>query len=307
MIVAVTGSNGFIGQHLVRRFADAGWEVRPLVRRDIELGRATERFAGADVVVHAAGATRAPSAATLYESNATLTAKMLDAAREARVGRFVFLSSLAAVGPAASADAPITEGTKLSPIEAYGRSKLEAERLVGERTDPQFVIVRPAAVYGPGDRDFLLLFRLARFGVALHPGNRDHWLSIIHVDDLCATIVHCAGAPEAVGRIYCLGNDEPVQWSELFRLAARCAKRELMLDVEIPTRLVEAGAMVGDVVARMTGRAGLLTTEKLALGKARFWTCSSELAARELGFVASTPLQRGLCDTYQWYLEHGWL
>jgi nucleoside-diphosphate-sugar epimerase len=51
----------------------------------------------------------------------------------------------------------------------------------------------------------------------------------------------------------------------------------------------------------------LLTTPKVTLGKARFWTCWSKLAARELGFVASTPLERGLCDTYEWYREHGWL
>jgi nucleoside-diphosphate-sugar epimerase len=307
MIVAVTGSNGFIGRHLVHRFADAGWEARPVVRRDIELGRANECFAGADVVVHAAGATRAPSAGRLHESNVTLTARMLDAARDARVGRFVFISSLAAVGPATSVDAPITEATTVAPIEAYGRSKLDAERLIGATTDLPFTIARPAAVYGPGDRDFFSLFRLARLGIALHPGNRDHWLSIIHVDDLSNAIVQCASAPEAIGRVYCLGNDEPVQWAELFRLAARCAKRELRVDVEIPAALVEAGAALGDVVARMTGRAGLLTTEKVALARGRFWTCSSELAARELGFVASTPLQRGLCDTYQWYLEHGWL
>ena len=307
MIVAVTGANGFIGRHLVRRFAADGWDVRPLVRRDVERGRTRECFGGAEVVVHAAGATRAPSIARLHESNVTLTAKMLDGAREARVGRFVFISSLAAAGPAASVDEPVTEKTNPTPIEAYGRSKLDAERLVTAAADLPFSIVRPAAVYGPGDRDFLSLFRLARRGIALHAGNREHWLSIIHVDDLCSTIVQCASAPAPLGRVYCLGNDEPVQWSELFRLAAQCANHELTVDVEIPGALVEAGAMVGDIIARLTGRAGLLTTEKVALNRGRFWTCSSKLAARELGFVASTPLQRGLCDTYQWYLEHGWL
>jgi nucleoside-diphosphate-sugar epimerase len=232
---------------------------------------------------------------------------MLGAAREGRVGRFVFLSSLAAVGPAASLETPINEATTPAPLEAYGRTKLDAERLILESNDRPFVIVRPAAVYGPHDRDLLALFRLARFGVALHPANRDHWLSIIHVGDLADAIVRAASAPEARGRVYCLGNDEPVQWAELFRLVARCASHELNVDIEIPSFLIDAGAAVGDVVARITGRAGLLTTPKVALGKARFWTCSSKLAARELGFVASTPLEQGLCDTYEWYREHGWL
>jgi len=263
MIVAITGANGFIGSHLVRRFGDAGWEVRELVRRDIELGRFAERFVGADVVVHAAGATRAPTSEQLHESNVTLTATMVAAAREARVGRFVFLSSLAAVGPAASLETPIDEATTRAPLEAYGRTKLDAERVVVESSDLPFVIVRPAAVYGPRDRDFLALFRLARFGVALHAANRDHWLSIIHVADLADAIVRSASAPEARGRIYCLGNDEPVQWGELFRLVAGCANRELNVDIEIPSFLIDAGAAVGDVVARMTGHAGLVTTPKV--------------------------------------------
>jgi nucleoside-diphosphate-sugar epimerase len=306
MIVAITGANGFIGTHLVRRFREAGWEVRELVRRDIELGGLASRLASADAVVHAAGATRAPSSEQLRDSNVTLTAKIIDAAREARVGRFIFLSSLAAVGPAKSLETPLDEATVPAPAEAYGQSKLDGERVVQSSGLP-FVIVRPAAVYGPGDQDFLELFKLARLGVALHAANRDHWLSIIHADDLAQATVRFAAAPEALGRVYCLGNEEPVQWAELFRLAARCANRELRVDIEIPSFLIDAGAAVGDVVASVTGRAGLLTTPKVTLSKARFWTCSSTLAARELGFVASTPLERGLCETYQWYREHGWL
>ena len=71
MIVAVTGANGFIGQHLVQRFSSAGWEARAVVRRDFDTnGPGVERrFEGADLVVHAAGATRAPSVAGLRESN----------------------------------------------------------------------------------------------------------------------------------------------------------------------------------------------------------------------------------------------
>ena len=307
MIVAITGANGFIGQHLVHRFGNAGWEVRSVVRRDIELGHFGEHFAGADVVVHAAGATRAPSVAELNEANVELTSRMLQAARDARVQRFIFVSSLAAAGPAKSLEEPVSEETPPAPIESYGQSKLNAEKLVREAGGLAWVIVRPAAVYGPGDRDFLPVFRLARRGVALHPANRDHWLSIIHVADLAEAILRCASSDSAPGRVYCLGNGEPVQWADVFRLAARCSKGELAVDIEIPAVIVDAGALVGDAIARVTHRAGLLTTEKVALSKARYWTCTSELAARELGFVAKTPLQQGLCETYQWYLERGWL
>src|SRR5512144_3001877 len=111
MIVAVTGANGFIGQHLVRRFSGAGWETRAVVRRDFEVnaGELERRFDGADVVVHAAGATRAPTVAGLRDSNVRLTARVIDAARRAGAGRLVVISSQAAAGPATSRDAPVTE------------------------------------------------------------------------------------------------------------------------------------------------------------------------------------------------------
>ena len=102
MIAAVTGANGFIGQHLVRRFSGAGWEARAVVRRDfdIESGELARRFDGADVVVHAAGATRTPTEAGLRDSNVRLTARVIEAAQRAGVGRLVFISSQAAAGPA---------------------------------------------------------------------------------------------------------------------------------------------------------------------------------------------------------------
>jgi nucleoside-diphosphate-sugar epimerase len=307
MVIAVTGANGFIGQHLVRWFEAAGHKARGIVRRDFELGRLRDCLTGVDVLVHAAGATRAPTVGALRESNVVLAAQVGEAASAANVERIVFVSSLAAGGPAAAPDKPVTGNIPPAPIEAYGQSKLESERLLMDSSGVPAVVVRPAAVYGPGDRDFLALFRLARRGVAIHPGNRDHWLSIIHVSDLAEGILRCASAPEAIGRIYCLANDEPVRWADLFQMAASCAGKTLRFDLEIPAAIVRAGAVLGDAAARVTGRAGLLTSRKVALSAPRYWICSTEQAARELDFTARTTLQQGLCDTYGWYLDHGWL
>jgi len=306
MIVAITGANGFIGQHLIRRFAERGWDARAVVRADFQRGRIEELFRGADVVVHAAGATRAPSIERLRASNVALTERVVGAAKSSGVERVVFISSLAAVGPAVSREHPVSETTPASPIEAYGRSKLDAESIV-RSSGVAFTIIRPAAVYGPGDRDFLELFRAASHGFALHAGNRQQWISIIHAGDLATAIVSAALTDEAVGRVYCLGNEEPVQWAELFPLAAKCAGQRLRLDVEIPSWVVETGAQVGDVVAKLRGKAGLWTSGKTALAKPRAWVCSSALARRELAVGPETPLEKGFCETYRWYREHGWL
>jgi len=307
MIVAITGANGFIGWHLCERFADSGAIVRPIIRRDLESATVDATFDGVDVVVHAAGATRGPTRAMLRASNVELTKRVLDLARRAKVGRFVFVSSQAAAGPASFVDAPVTEDMSAAPIEAYGRSKLDAEHLVRASDDMSWVIVRPAAVYGPRDRDFLALFRLAQFGIAIHPANRRQWMSIVHARDLADGIICAATVARAAGGTFFLANDVPVQWADMFRSAARVANRSLFVDVEIPSWLVGAGASAGDVLAKVTGSAGLLTSDKAALTKPRFWICSSDRAKRELGFEPRIGLQEGLMETYDWYRKQGWL
>lgn len=306
MIVAITGANGFIGQHLVRRFAESGWEVRAVVRADFERSRIEELFAGADTVVHAAGATRAPSVTELRESNVGLTRRVVDSAMSAGVSRIIFTSSLAAVGPSVSHDQPVSETTPASPIEDYGRSKLDAEDAI-RSSGLRFTIVRPAAVYGPGDADFLELFRVARRGLAIHAANREQWISIIHVHDLTDALIRAASTDEAVGRVYCLGNARPVQWAELFPIAAKCAGKRVRLDVDVPSSIVNIGARVGDVIGKARGTVGLWSSGKTALARPTAWVCSSALARRELILGPETPIERGFCETYEWYLEHGWL
>jgi len=307
MIVAITGANGFIGQHLARGFAGAGWAVRAVVRRDFESDDVERLVAGADVVVHAAGATRAPSVAALQAANVALTRRVVNAAVSGRVGRFLLISSQAAMGPAPALDRPVSEGAAPAPVEAYGRAKLEAEQVVRHTQGLPFAIVRPAAVYGPCDRDFLAMFRLARLGLALHPANRDQWISIVHVADVTRAVIVAATHPNALGGEFFVANDEPVQWRELFRAAAECAGRSLRADVEAPAWLVRAGAALGDVAARISGRAWLLTSGKAALAAPRFWVCSAERARRELAFTPAVPLRRGIAETYHWYVEQGWL
>ena len=307
MIAAITGANGFIGRHLVDRFNAAGWQVRPVFRSHYESKNLARLFSEADVVVHAAGATRAPTHDQLHASNVGLTATTLDASSQGRVGRFVYVSSQAAAGPAAFRGAAVSEDNPAAPVEAYGRTKLQAEELVRSAAGLPSVIVRPGAVYGPYDRDFLPLHRLAARGVAIHAGNRKQWISIIHVTDLVDGIFLAATATRAIGRTFFLANAEPVQWDVLFRNVASCAGRTLGVDVEIPAPIVDLGSALGDVVARLTGHAGLLTTEKVALSKSPFWICSSARARAELGFTTPTNLHHGLCATYHWYVENGWL
>src|SRR5258708_5445208 len=326
MAVIVTGATGFIGSHLAQALAAAGEEVRCLVRRPGPVSSpAGSRFyladfsvsdlavpnsvcESVDTIYHVAGATRAVSTSAFHEANVAITQRLL--ARAAQGGarpRFVYISSQAAAGPTPEGKAPLSEDDPPVPIEAYGRSKLEAERALSAWSILPFTIVRPVAVYGPRDRDFLSMFRLVRRGIAIYPGIRDATVTTIFVGDLVRGIIAAANAPAAMGGTYFMGHAQAATWQTIYRSAGEIAGRSRLREVDIPLPLVRIGALAGDLFGRLTRHPLLLTNNKAALAAPRFWTCSSARAQRDFAWIATTSLHDGLRSTYDWYLRHQWL
>lgn len=325
MIAVVTGGTGFIGQNLVRRLRAEGHEVRCLVRAGgaelpSHVGRfvvdltdpssvlATPALDGADVVFHLAGATKALGESAFVAANVTPTRTLLGAITARRLfPRFVYVSSQAAAGPARDVRHPTDEDDPPRPVEAYGRSKLHAERVVAGFTDHVPVtVVRPCSVFGAFDRDFLALFRFAERGLIVYPGVRQHWLSLLHVDDVVEGLLRAALDERAICRTYFLSPAEPVQWRALGALIAEVVGHDAR-HVEVPGALVWIGAVAGELVGRLTGRATLANRNKAALSREPYWVCSGARAREEIGFVPSRSLPAALRDTYFWYRTRGWL
>jgi nucleoside-diphosphate-sugar epimerase len=325
MIAVVTGGSGFIGQNLVRRLLRDGHEVRCLVRasggnvpssakrhvvRYDEPASllSCEAFEGADVVFHLAGATRATSAAGFTAANVTVTRNILGALVARRLcPRVLFVSSQAAAGPATARTRAIDEDDVPRPIEPYGRSKLEAERIVESFSDRvATTIVRPCSVFGPWDRDFFALFRMASRGFIVYPGIANQWISVLYVDDAIDGMLAAAGSREALGRKYFLASETPVQWRTLGQCVADVAQRQLR-HVDLPQPVVAAAAFAGELFGRLTRRAPLATRSKAALAAPRYWVCSASRARQELGFAPSHSLPEAVRATYYWYRQSGWL
>ena len=323
MIAVVTGASGFIGRNLVGRLLGDGHEVRCLVRTrggqappgstaaliDFEdpdsLARCTA-LDGADVLFHLASATRARSAADFARANVTPTRSLLSAlAARGLSSRFVHVSSQAAAGPASARDRPVREEDAAHPVEEYGRSKLHAERLVQDST-LSWTIVRPCSVYGRFDRDFLRLFQFARRGLVVYPGVRQHWLSLLHVDDVVDGLMAAARTKAAERRLYFLSSKQPVQWVELGREIARAAGSPAW-HLNVPGALVSAAAHIGDLAGRFTVETPLLNSNKAALSRHPYWVCDGARAEAELGWRQTRSLPDALRDTYLWYEQSGWL
>jgi len=320
-MILVTGGTGFIGSHLVERLVAEGRPVRCLVRRaatacnlppSIELAHGdlaggaglAEALRGVDTVIHLAGVTKARTVADYNLGNAVATANLLRAAVEAK--RIVHVSSLAAAGPS-PADRPLTETDEPRPVSHYGRSKLAGEQAVSQSPlAGRTVIVRPPVVYGPRDRDVLQMLRTVSRGWMARIGALPRRFSHIYVGDLVDGLIVAANCIGAGGKVFYLANATPVSWDEFGNAAARLMGRK-MSTVAIPETAAYVLGMCAEWWARLSGKPGILSRDKVREACCMGWVCDPGRARRELGFSASTSLEQGLRRTLDWYKEAGWL
>jgi nucleoside-diphosphate-sugar epimerase len=321
MKVLVTGAGGFLGQALVRALGVRGDAVRALVRREepalarpgveVQLGDATDPAAlaravdGVEAVFHLAGIRRATERDAFWRVNVGATRLLLDAcvAHAPGLRRFVLVGSRAASPPSATG---CREEEPLRPSEWYGESKAEAERVTFLYRDRLPVTVaRPPRIMGPGDRENLLFFKLARAGWALAFGG-DRPLSWIDVDDCAQGLLLLADRPEAVGEAFFLASDQRSSVQGLM-LAAAAALGVKARAVDVPGPVLSAAAALAEVASRLSGRQLPLNRKLARQLLVPGWACDTAKARARLGFTAPTPLADSMSRAARWYVDHGWL
>src|SRR4051794_34330745 len=272
MRLAVTGGTGFVGSHLIDAALNAGHRVAALTRRDqeprdglhwipgsLEDRDALERLVDeADALIHVAGVINAPNSAGFEKGNVAGTLEMLAAATAGGVRRFVHVSSLAAREP------------KLS---LYGGSKARGEELV-HSSGLDWAIVRPPAVYGPGDKETLELFRMAKLGMILMPPRGR--LSLIHVDDLAALLLALIG-PAPSNLVIEADDGRPRGWShrEFGQALGRAVGTQPVV-MSAPGLFLRLAAGADQLIR---GRRAKLTADRAAYFSHRDWVVDPKLGA----------------------------
>lgn len=322
--IFLTGGTGFVGIHVVAALRARGHTVVCLAR---DPRKAATVFDGAppaclagdltdsnalrrgctdtDAVVHLAGLTSAKSRAELFATNADGTRTLVEAARAvgSSVRRFVYVSSLAAAGPVTNGVIP-SGGEEAGPVSDYGRSKLAGEGPVRELA-LDWTILRPPAVYGPWDREFLRLFAIAKRGIAPMFGDGSQRLSLVFAPDLADAIVACIEHPPPRGVYYPAHGEQTTQRALIERIGEALATRVRVLS--LPRAVVRPLGWISENAAKLAGRSTLLSTDKANELLADAWLCSPAALEAATGWRAATDLASGLRQTATWYRKMSWI
>lgn len=303
MNIALTGATGFLGGAVLERLLAEGHEVRALVRRpqpdragvrwvagDLADGTALAALvSGADAVIHVAGAVNVADRAAFYAANAGGTRLLAEKTVEAGVRRFILVSSLSAREP---------------QLSDYGWSKREGEHaLIGSGLD--WTIVRPPAIYGPGDREMLEMFRMAAHGfVLLPPPGR---LSIIHADDLANLLVRLSEDRSAAtcGQVYEVDDGTPGGFTHVaFARALGEAVGRRVRTLSLPAFVLMLAAR-GDRLLR--GASAKLTPDRARYFCHPDWVSAKEAGVSEAVWRPVIGAHDGLAATAAGYRAKGWM
>ena len=333
--ITITGADGFIGRRLVKHLRTLGHEVAallhgqapnrfsddlPILRGDVTI---PESLAGllsdCDLVIHLAGITIARSGDQYDLVNRQGTQNIArECARQTTPPRLLFVSSLAAAGPA-SPGRPLVETDPLAPVSHYGRSKRDAEVALRNMSGELPVqIVRPPSVFGDTDPYLLGMFKMAKFGWMLLPGSATPRYSLIHVDDLVAALGHLAeqdsfvlgaddGDQDSNPGVAFLAQNPQMSFPEMAAVICETLGRQPPRCLHIPSPLCWALAGTNSMLNSVLRLRLLMNMDKMREGLAGDWMCDASRLTDQLGFKFPVPLEQRIRETTDCYQSKGWL
>ena len=326
MNVLITGASGFIGSFITEELVKQGHTVYALVMSkdplrwiadlnvkcifgDLRKPEVLKNILKeTDYIYHLAGITKAVRKKDFYEVNFNGTRNLVETVLKsgAEIKRFLYVSSQSAAGPSRSLE-PVKENDPPHPISEYGKSKLAAENYLNSvRKKLPVTIIRPAAVYGPRDRDILRFFKTVKWGIIPRIGYSERYLSLIHVRDLVDGVIRAAGLKKTLGRTYFLANPMPYSWDDVAKTILNVMGKK-GVRIVIPEALLSGAAAIGQAVSAVRRKPPVINKFKFSEIKQYFWICSPRKAERDFGFKTHIALDEGLRETLEWYVQNQWL
>ncbi len=322
----VTGASGFVGSHLVDKLLNLNHRVKVIARKESKLkwidtskveiistnydniDSLKNAVKDVDYIFHIAGVIKSKSKEGYYKGNVEVTRNLLLATEKEsqHLKRFLFVSSQAAAGPSPKGLAK-TEEMECNPVTTYGKSKLMAEYEVKKfKGKIPFTIVRPSAVYGPRDPEILMFFQTLKKGIQPMVGFQEKYVSLVHVFDLINGILLAAFSDKSENQTYFISSEKGYGWEELGNISSKILGKKV-IKIRIPHFAVYTVAAISQLLSYFSKEATILNLEKAREMVQESWVCSVEKAKRDFGYSQKIPIEEGIKNTIDWYIENKWL
>lgn len=332
--ILITGASGFIGSSAVDKALELGYEVWAGIRSSSskvylqderihfidlnysnkekltkQLSEFYEENGRFNAIVHIAGITKAVKKADFDNVNFLQTKNFVDALIETNSVPqfFVFMSTLGAIGLGDEKNyTPLPPDAKPNPNTAYGSSKLKAENYIKSIKGFPYVILRPTGVYGPRDKDYLILMRAVKSGLNVGAGFRKQLITFIYVDDLMNIIFDCI-EKGIYRKEYNVTDGDVYTDAEFNCIVQQALQKKRVLRLKVPLWLVKPAAFVSEKLFGLMSKPTTFNSDKYKIMKQRNWSCDITPLKSDLNFTPKYPLKKGVEKTVDWYKENGWL
>ncbi|MCM1451317.1 MAG: NAD(P)-dependent oxidoreductase [Clostridium sp.] len=216
--------------------------------------------------------------------------------------RFLFMSSLSALGPGDEKGySPLTSKTIPNPNTRYGLSKIKAETYLEMQPGLNWIIFRPTGVYGPHEKDYLMMIEMIDKHWDVGMGMRKQMLTFIYVEDLVAAMFDALAAGVCKKK-YIISEPRAYTQKEFRDIVARLLGKKWVIPLKLPMWVVYFASVVSEKWAAMQMKASTLNRDKFKIMKQRNWNCDVSDAQRDFGFNPKFSLERGLQRTIAAYL-----
>jgi len=317
--ILITGASGFIGSFLVEAALAKNWQTWAAIRsssskeylqderiRFIDLDYAnkeklkdqiTQHISHNghwDYVIHSAGITKCVNPSDFETINYLYTQHLIEVLQESGniPKKFIYMSTL---------------GAHHSRVRTrYGDSKLKAEKFLKSQTDFPYIILCPTGVYGPRDKDYLLILKMLQSGFDIATGFTPQKLSFVYVKDLAKAALLALESPVS-NKSYIVSDGNNYSDVEYTRMAKEALGKKRVIKLRIPLIILQGLSLLSEKIAQWRNKPSILNRDKYQIMKQRDWTCNIFSISKDLGYYADYHLKQGLKESVNWYRDNKWL
>lgn len=332
--ILITGAGGFIGSFIVEEAIRRGYETWAAVRATTSLEFLTHPdihfieldFSNADklkmqllevknesgkwdYIIHNLGATKCMDFMDFNKINFQYLKTFIEVLKDidAVPELFFLMSSLSVIGVGDEKDFTPFSGKSIpNPNTKYGLSKLKAELYLQSLPDFPYIIFRPTGVYGPREKDYLIMIKSINRGLDFNAGMHKQLLTFIYVKDLASGIFD-ALEHGVKSKIYIISDGKAYTQAEFRKLTAQLLNKKFVLTVKCPLFVVYMVSVISEIWGSLRLKPSTLNRDKFKIMKQRNWACDISDARKDFNFSPKYSLKEGLKETIEWYRRNEWI